>query len=184
TGHQSSVNSAHFDRTGERVVSASADTTIKIWDAQTGQCLRTLQGHTHSVTSAHFDRTGERVVSASYDKTIKIWDAQTGQCLRTLQGHTDWVTSAHFDRTGERVVSASGDATIKIWDAQTGQCLRTLYALPEMETACFDEQSHRWQFASPKAMVWAGYWAVDANGMRVAVDIEALGTVAGLLPLK
>ncbi|MGL4767599.1 MAG: NACHT and WD40 repeat domain-containing protein, partial [Formosimonas sp.] len=46
TGHQSSVNSAHFDRTGERVVSASADTTIKIWDAQTGQCLRTLQGHT------------------------------------------------------------------------------------------------------------------------------------------
>ena len=69
----------------------AADKTLKLWDAETGQELRTLEGHTGEVSACAFSPDGARVVSASEDKTLKLWDAETGRELRTLEGHTDWV---------------------------------------------------------------------------------------------
>lgn len=50
------------------------DETVRIWDATTGECIRTLEGHTSYVYYASFSPDGKRIVSASLDKTIRIWD--------------------------------------------------------------------------------------------------------------
>ena len=34
---------------GRRVVSGSADNTVKVWDAATGECVATLAGHSNTV---------------------------------------------------------------------------------------------------------------------------------------
>ena len=47
------------DPDGARIVSGSADKTIKVWDASSGEELRTLKGHTESVFSASFSPDGE-----------------------------------------------------------------------------------------------------------------------------
>jgi WD40 repeat protein len=125
-GHKDGVRSAAFSPDGGAIVSASADNTVKIWDARTGQLLRTLEGHTSYVISAAFSPDGGAIVSASDDNTVKIWDARTGRLLRTLEGHKGWVNSAAFSPDGGAIVSASGDKTLKIWDARTGRLLRTL----------------------------------------------------------
>ncbi|PLB47837.1 WD40 repeat-like protein [Aspergillus steynii IBT 23096] len=89
-------------------MSGSGNNTIKLWDAQTGAELRTLEGHSGSVWSVPFPPAvafspdGRRIMSGSVDNTIKLWDAQTGAELRTLEGHSHWVDSV-----------ASGDTHIE-----------------------------------------------------------------------
>ena len=123
TGHTSGVSSASFSPDGKRIVSASDDKTIRIWDAETGRQIgKSLEGHTDEVSSASFSPDGKRIVSASHDNTIRIWDAETVQQIgKPLEGHAFWVNSALFSPDGKRIVSASWDNTIRIWDAETGQ---------------------------------------------------------------
>jgi WD40 repeat protein len=49
--------------------------TVKVWDAQTGQDLLTLQGHTDPVSSVAVSADGQRIISGSWDGTVKVWDA-------------------------------------------------------------------------------------------------------------
>ena len=128
TGHGSYVTSASFSPDGTRIVSASSDNTLKLWDAVTGAVIRTLTGHDSDVNSAAFSPDGTRIISASRDNTLKLWDAATGADIRTLTGHTNGVTSAAFSPDGRMIVSASRDNTLKLWDAENGICLATFYA--------------------------------------------------------
>ena len=126
TGHKNWVKFVSFSPDGTKIVSASYDYTIKIWDANTGTCLQTLKGHKNWVRFVSYSPDGRKIVSVSDDKKIKIWDANTGACLQTLTGHTSNVFSATYSLDGRKIVSASRDKTIKIWDANTGECLQSL----------------------------------------------------------
>ena len=55
-----------------RVVSASSDSTLRVWDVATGVCERVLTGHTQSVADVCVIADG-RVASASADKTVRVW---------------------------------------------------------------------------------------------------------------
>jgi len=126
-GHTDRVNSAVFSPDGKSIVTASYDNTAKIWDAQSGWLLHSLEGHTDRVNFAVFSPDGKTIVTASGDKTAKIWDAQCGRLLHSLEGHTSWVESAAFSPDGKSIVTASwDDKTPIIWDAQSGLLLRTL----------------------------------------------------------
>src|SRR5205823_5854233 len=61
---------------GSRLASGSSDRTIKIWDTETGQELRSLQGHTDVVGSVAFTSDGTQLASWSHDGTIRFWDAR------------------------------------------------------------------------------------------------------------
>ena len=60
---------------GAWIVSASADKTLRIWDAASGETRRTLSGHTRAVYGCAVAPDGTWIVSASADETSQIWDA-------------------------------------------------------------------------------------------------------------
>jgi FKBP-type peptidyl-prolyl cis-trans isomerase/cold shock CspA family protein len=124
-GHSDAVFSVSFSPDGKRIVSGSADKTLKVWDAQTGRETLKLNGHLAIVLSVSFSPDGKRIVSGSLDKTVKVWDAQTGQETLTLNGHSRAVSSVGFSRDGKLIVSG-GDSSVKVWDVKTGRETLTL----------------------------------------------------------
>ena len=122
-GHSRSVTSVAVLPDG-RCVSGSFDHTLRVWDCNTGECLRTLEGHSDSVNCVAVLLDG-RCVSGSWDKTLRVWDSNTGECLRTMEGHSDSVTSVAVLPDG-RCVSGSGDNTLRVWDCNTGECFRSM----------------------------------------------------------
>ncbi|KAI7762193.1 hypothetical protein LZL87_006588 [Fusarium oxysporum] len=125
-GHIRAVNSVVFSHDSKRVASGSDDETIRIWDAETGECEQELKGHSGMVTSVAFSHDSKKVASGSDDEMIRIWDAETGECERELKGHSGMVTSVVFSHDSKRVASASSDKAIRIWNAETGECERVL----------------------------------------------------------
>ena len=108
------------------IASGSSDKTLRLWDAQTGDCLRTLEGHTNWIWSVAFSPQGHLLASGSADKTVKLWDVHDGRCLKTLVGHANVVRSLAFNPQGNTLASVSEDETIKLWDVKTGDCFKTL----------------------------------------------------------
>ena len=94
------------------LATGSYDTTIKIWDLNTGKQLRTLHGHTDGVRCLQMDDT--KLISGSMDKTLKVWNWRTGECCTTFTGHGDSIIGLHFD--SEILVSGSADNTAKVWN--------------------------------------------------------------------
>jgi WD40 repeat protein len=125
-GHANFVSAVAPLPDGKRVLSASFDNTLKVWDLGTGQCLRTLQGHTNWVASLAVLPDGRRALSASGDNSLKLWDLDSGLCLYTLQGHSHYVMAVAVSHDDKHAISASYDRTLKLWDLETGQCRRTL----------------------------------------------------------
>jgi WD40 repeat protein len=115
--HTHNVESVSYSPDGKRIVSASQDNTLKVWDAKSGVETLTLNGHTKPVWSVAYSPDGKRIVSGSDDRSIKVWDVRTGQETLTLKGHTSGVTAVASSPQGYRIVSGSADGTIKIWDA-------------------------------------------------------------------
>ncbi|KAK3862746.1 hypothetical protein Pcinc_031420 [Petrolisthes cinctipes] len=104
------------------IVSGSDDNTLKVWNATSGKCMRTLTGHTGGVWSSQM--SGNLIVSGSTDRMLRVWDAETGECFHTLYGHTSTVRCLHLH--GSRVVSGSRDATLRVWDVNSGVCEHVL----------------------------------------------------------
>ena len=59
TSHDGAVTSVAFSPDGSQVVSASIDTTERVWDVASGSQIRVLTGHQGSVTSVAFSPTGD-----------------------------------------------------------------------------------------------------------------------------
>jgi len=83
----------------EPIEPAPRDCTVKIWDANSGECLQTLMGHSDFVHSVAFLPHSSRLASASSDGTVRIWDASSGECLQTLKIGNP-ASNILFDSTG------------------------------------------------------------------------------------
>ncbi len=138
-GQLSAINSAHFSPNGRRVVVASDDATVKIWDIKTGNVVHSLEGHSGPITTAIYSPDGKTILSTGkIDKTAKIWNATTAKLIHTLGEDTGNVKYATFSPDGQTIITACDDNTAKIWDARAGKILHVLKGhLDEVNFATF-----------------------------------------------
>ena len=69
-GHKGGITCIHRDWT--QIVSGSTDTTVKVWDQNTGECVRSCYGHISGVSCvARIDDS--TIVSGSWDNALRLW---------------------------------------------------------------------------------------------------------------
>ncbi len=119
------ISSIAITKDGETIVSGSSgmgspssviDSSIRIWDRDTGKLLNTLKGHKVGVTSVAISNDEKTIISGSFDNTIRIWDKDSGRLLNILTGLKDTVTCVNISGDKKTIVSSTSDNFIKIWD--------------------------------------------------------------------
>ena len=104
-----------FSPNGARLASGSDDSTVRLWDGQTGAHIVTLVGHSSWAESVTFSVDGSLLASASNDGTIRLWNGGTGNHIAVLDGHSGRVQTVTFSADASRIFSKSDD-TILLWD--------------------------------------------------------------------
>ena len=151
-GHRDGISAmAVVDQ--RRVVSGSYDGTLRVWDLETGEILRTLEGNLARGVNVIAVVDGRRAIAGSNDGALQVWDLETGKTLCTPRRHGHWVIAVTVV-DAHRALSSSADGTLRVWDLETGKTLRTL------------RRDWSWQRES--------YWV---NAMEV---VDARRAVAGL----
>lgn len=122
-GHTDRIFSARFSPDGKQLVTASEDTTARIWDRESGKEIRKLTGHIAAVQSAEYSPDGEWIVTAGRDGRVLLWDARDGQMIRELinLGKQLPVYRAAFNPSGTMVATANQDGTVSLIDLTTDQ---------------------------------------------------------------
>jgi hypothetical protein len=109
---------------GRRALSAGSEGTVRLWDLQTRQELRTLRGHNKRVETVVFLPDGRRALSGGLDKMLRLWDLDDGSELKQLAGHDNFVTSVAVSAGGRRALSGGVDRTVRVWDLDKGKQIR------------------------------------------------------------
>jgi len=118
-GHAHFVEDVVLSSDGMFALSASWDSTLRLWDLNSGQTTKRFVGHTKDVLSVAFSTDNRQIVTGSRDKTIKLWNT-LGECKYTIAEdcHTEWVSCVRFSpsTTNPIIVSCGWDKLIKVWN--------------------------------------------------------------------
>lgn len=123
------IRSLAYSAERQLIAVGSDDRLVRIWNAKTGEAIKTLQGYSDRIWTVAVSPVAEMgliyLASGSDDGKIRLWNAATGECLRTFSGHQGRVRHVSFSPDGTLLASASHDRSIKLWNVKTGECLKT-----------------------------------------------------------
>jgi WD40 repeat protein len=123
-GHFDSISSITITPNGKYVVSASLDDTIKIWDIESKECLKTIKSNEETIDILKVTPDGKYIVAVSvHNNIIKIWDFKNGELLNKINVST---YSIDITPDSKHIITGSSSKDIKIWDLKSGECLKTL----------------------------------------------------------
>ncbi|MBN2534111.1 MAG: caspase family protein [Spirochaetales bacterium] len=108
-GHTNGISRLAFCPNSRYVASGSIDTTVRLWDVQTGEG-KVLQGHFDKIEDLDFSPDGRFLVSTGYDTTIRIWNVETGEGFGIVNRGEEWISyteDGFFDasRGGGRIIN-------------------------------------------------------------------------------
>ena len=117
TGHKGPVFAAAFAQQGRRIVSAGTDGTLKIWDAASGQLVRTV-AMTEGAAAAMATHDGQALTGHASGNLV-LWDLDRGERLATFKRNDASITAVAFAGDADRYATASADGKLTVWDRKT-----------------------------------------------------------------
>jgi len=149
-----------------RALSGGQDKTLRLWNLQTGELVKTLSGiigypilgHEDKVLAVDLNWKMQQAVSAAADESLRLWDLQTGKVLRAFEGHGSAVRTIAVDWNKMQLLSGSDDGTMRHWDLNSGETLRVF----ENHGAHVRAVSARWESGQALSLAGASpvlrYW--------------------------
>ena len=134
SGHTESIFSVAYSYDGDFIVSGSYDSTIRIWETKTGNCVKIIDACTINEDSLHapvgavvFSPNNNYIASGLYSGSgeVVIWDIKSEKILHILQGGNPQ-RGVSFNPKGDRIIAGGGYKEIKMWDVQSGNLVMTL----------------------------------------------------------
>jgi WD40 repeat protein len=128
--HGAVIRTVTMSRDNTLCATGSADRSIRIWHADTGQLEATLSGHTGSVQALAFSHDGRTLASGGGDGTVRLWNLHARLETVTFGAHQrdlhPGVTALAFTPRDAHLVSAGALGTVVRWDTDTARQVSTL----------------------------------------------------------
>ena len=127
---QDAVYGLAFSPDSKLLATCGYDRLVRLWDAETGELVRTLKDHSDAVYGVAFRPDGKLLASAGADRAVKVWDVANGKRLYTLGECTDWVYAVAWAPHGRHLAAAGVDRSIRVWEAdeQGGRVVHSVFA--------------------------------------------------------
>ncbi|XP_071521890.1 TAF5-like RNA polymerase II p300/CBP-associated factor-associated factor 65 kDa subunit 5L isoform X2 [Panulirus ornatus] len=125
-GHSGPVFDTAFIHDSSHLLSVSEDTTMRLWNLESGQAVAMYKGHYYPVWCVAVSPLSMYVATGSYDTTARIWSTDCTYPLRTMAGHTQAVDCVAFHPNGTYVATGSCDRTVRLWQITDGDAARIL----------------------------------------------------------
>ena len=131
--HAGAILDAGWDPArGATYATASVDGSVKLWDALSSTCVRTIS-RAHggaAVCGVTYSPSGQYLLTTGLDSSSQLWEVSSGRCVQSYVGvahaHAPGVR-ASFDHTGEFVLAGDTAAPgVGVWDARTGEMVRRI----------------------------------------------------------
>ncbi|WP_328338338.1 protein kinase [Streptomyces violaceus] len=139
------VSAMAWTADGTRVVVASDDEMIRIWNVGSGECERRMTT-TAGITTLALDADTRWALTGDEDGTVCVWDLTALRCLRTLHGHTAGVCAVWFSPDGRHARSVAADNTVRSWELRVPvgytAALRVSRPHPVVDLTYFGDRAH------------------------------------------
>jgi len=126
--HNQPVNDLAFHPSGNLLISASKDNSIKFFEYASANKRSNKQiTDTHNVRSVAFHPSGDFILTATDHYLIRLYDINTGQAYigpNAEDHHYSTVNQARYSPEGKFYVSCGKDGAIKVWDGISNRCVR------------------------------------------------------------
>ena len=133
SGHKGTVIQISFDRAGDRVITASLDSTARVWDSHTGELISELKEHKATLEYAELSFNGKLALTVDTNDGVIIWDADQGKHLYSFKSKM-----ARFSPDGEKFFCLNEDGiSLSIYSTQSGGLLRELRTHTKISQAVF-----------------------------------------------
>ncbi|XP_075503526.1 DENN domain and WD repeat-containing protein SCD1 isoform X1 [Primulina tabacum] len=118
-GHDAQVSVVRM-LSGERVLTAAHDGTVKMWDVRTDTCVATVGRCSGAVLCMEYDDSTGILAAGGRDTVANIWDIRAGKQMHKFLGHSKWIRSIRM--VGDTVLTGSDDWTARMWSLSQGTC--------------------------------------------------------------
>eukprot|EP00053_Salpingoeca_punica_P014294 m.129844 g.129844 ORF g.129844 m.129844 type:complete len:629 (+) comp16421_c0_seq2:105-1991(+) len=143
TEHTDAVWSLSYATSSDRLLSSSADGTVKLWNPQTQKCAGTIKTHKIPIRAEFAKADSGKLVVAFTDATMTLYDAQTLEEVRSFTApETDGEPPGRgFCMTthGTLPMAVLGDERrhLHFWDYNSGEAVHSMTAHQDA-VACVD----------------------------------------------
>ncbi|KAG0581684.1 hypothetical protein KC19_4G271700 [Ceratodon purpureus] len=118
-GHDGKVNIVRMLK-GERILSASHDGSVKMWDIRIDSCVATVGKSPSPILCMDYDDNTGMLAAAGVDGVGNVWDVRAGKQMHKLIGHSSWIRSLRM--VENTIVTGSDDWTARVWSVSSGAC--------------------------------------------------------------
>jgi len=119
--HSQAVEAAAVLPDGRKVISGSADASLRLWDSSTGECLRTVQCGGLGAYTLALAPDGSHVAAGCKDGVIREFSIADGKLLREFKGHRGYIRSLAHTPDGQRLLSSADDGRLMVWEPGNDQ---------------------------------------------------------------
>lgn len=114
-GHSHHADQLGYSHCGRYLASGSHDRTVRVWDADTGDCLAVLP-HTLDTVKPDWAQDG-RLATCSYDQRVRIWDPLKAELIAEIHEHRYDVDDVAWSPDNRWIASCAWDQTVRLYDA-------------------------------------------------------------------
>ena len=171
--HTAKITSIAFSCDGLKMVTASNDMSLIIWDTFTYKQVRVMSAcHKDWINTCAFSTLSpDFLVTGSNDFTLKLWDLKTGTEKSTFKGHTSSINSVSFHQGC--IVSAGVDGSIKVW-SHKGIEITTMYCHKQRINSCLVSIPNK---ASSASFDWADAVSEEDSSAKSKVKLSEISVM-------